>query len=101
MSFKLNKNTIKNIKVALSDGLVDAADVLERKAKSNAPKDSGELANSIDSAPMGDLKRRVGSDVEHAPYVEFGTINQAAQPFLRPAIKQSKDKMLRQFRRKI
>lgn len=101
MSFKINNQAIKNIKVALSDGLVDATDILEKKAKSNAPKDTGELANSIDSAPIGDLKRRVGTDVEYAPHVEFGTFKQAARPFLRPAVKQSRDKMLRQFKNKI
>lgn len=101
MSWKINRNAIKNIKVALSDGLVDATDVLEKKAKSNAPKDTGALAKSIDSEPIGDLEIRVGTDVKYASSVEYGTIHMTANPFLRPAIKESRDKMLRQFRNKL
>jgi len=32
----------------------------------------------------------IGTDVEYAPYVEFGTKRQAAQPYLRPAFDNQK-----------
>ena len=59
-------------------------------AQDNVAFDSGELHDSI-----GLLERSGGVDVVatagHAGFVEFGTINMAAQPFLRPAFRQHRD----------
>jgi HK97 gp10 family phage protein len=35
----------------------------------------------------GFLRLVVGSNVDYAPFVEFGTSRQAAQPYLRPAFR--------------
>lgn len=56
----------------------------EKYAKEITPVDTGRLRNSITHNVDGN-EVYVGSNVEYAPHVEYGTIKQKAQPFLRPA----------------
>lgn len=61
---------------------------IERLAKSNAPVDTGRLKGSITTNKSGkgsSYQVSIGTDVEYAPHVEFGTYKQSAQPFLHPA----------------
>lgn len=53
-------------------------------AKKLAPVDTGRLRNSI-THETDDNAAYIGTNVEYAPHVEFGTIHQKAQPYLRPA----------------
>lgn len=55
-------------------------------AKAKCPVDTGNLRNSIThvTAP-GEDAVYIGTNVEYAAYVEFGTSRTAAQPYLRPA----------------
>ena len=55
-----------------------------------APHDTGELRNSLRILEKGKDYIEVGSDVEHAVYVEFGTKYSRAQPYLRPALLRAK-----------
>jgi len=59
------------------------------KAKTLCPVDTGRLRSSI-SVEDGEDGRgyfvKVGTNVEYAPYVEFGTYQMPAQPYLRPAL---------------
>ena len=54
-----------------------ACAIVERAAKENAPKDTGELRRSISSRvevdANGDVTGLVFSPLEYAPYVEYGT----------------------------
>lgn len=71
-----------------------------RRAKRLAPVDTGRLRSSIVDEISRDsrgLVARVGTDVKYAARIEFGfsgkdslgrEYNQAAQPFLRPAVAQ-------------
>jgi HK97 gp10 family phage protein len=62
---------------------------VERVAKKLCPVDTGRLRASITHALGRDSQSvycDVGTDVVYAPYVEFGTSRQAAQPYLRPAL---------------
>ena len=62
---------------------------VDRAAKQNAPVDTGRLRSSITWRLGRDsqgLLGIVGTNVQYAPYVEFGTARQAAQPYLRPAL---------------
>ena len=82
---------------------------VEAQAKLLAPVDTGRLRGSIMLAAYGGQYRtspqgngseatdqiadpsepgevHVGTAVEYAPYVEYGTMNSFAQPFLRPAL---------------
>lgn len=57
---------------------------IERNAKINCPVDTGRLRTSI-SIEFGTLQAIIGTNVEYAPYVEYGTSKQSGKPFLRPA----------------
>lgn len=63
-----------------------------RKAKNNAPVDTGRLRASIsleeESMGNGLIRVLVGTNVDYARFVEFGTSNQPAQPYLRPALRE-------------
>lgn len=61
--------------------------VAERYAKGYAPVDTGRLRNSISHEIAQDEGAvYIGTNVEYAPYQEFGTRYQSGTPFLRPAI---------------
>jgi len=73
----------------LAEALNRKALKIVREAKQNAPVDTGRLRSSItaDLAKANNLQVRVGTNVEYADDVEFGTVNQPAQPYLRPAVR--------------
>lgn len=60
----------------------------ERYAKQELTKkravDTGRLRNSVSHAVKGD-SAYIGTNVEYAPYIEFGTYRMAERPYLRPA----------------
>lgn len=51
---------------------------------------TGALRNSISHAYDSD-KAYVGTNLEYAPYVEFGTVKMPARPFIRPAVENYMD----------
>lgn len=57
-------------------------------AKVLVPKDTGALARSIVAEPESPLSWVVGTNVEYAPFVEYGTYRTPAQPYLTPAAEQ-------------
>lgn len=57
--------------------------------KQLAPIDTGALQRSYKVNPVSDTTIQVGSDIDYAPFVEFGTVNQTSQPHLTPAFHQS------------
>lgn len=67
-----------------------AAQEVRTEAVQNCPVDTGRLRQSIGVQQVNPDHYRVGTNVEYAPYVEFGTRHQAAQPFLRPALEKVK-----------
>lgn len=60
----------------------------EALAKQACPVDTGRLRSSIHYDP-GNLSCTVGTNVNYAQYVEFGTYKMVAQPFLFPAFVQT------------
>lgn len=61
-------------------------------AKRQCPVDTGRLRSSLVEEMHRDdqgLYELIGTDVEYAPDVEFGTLKQQAQPFLRPALNEA------------
>ena len=56
----------------------------EKYAKEITPVQTGRLRNSITHEVDG-KEVFIGSNVEYAPHVEYGTIHQKAQPYLIPA----------------
>lgn len=43
----------------------------------------------------------VGTNVEYAPYVEYGTKRMKAQPYLRPALDDNRDRVLELYQREV
>lgn len=101
-----------------------ACAIVERKAKEKAPKDTGELRRSITSeveVNSGEVEGIVFTPLEYAPYVEYGTglfaeqggrkdvpwhyqddkgewhttSGQHPQPYMRPALTESREEILR------
>ena len=75
----------------LDKGMLKATLLVEREAKKGCPVDTARLRSSITSSVFheGLFKQvgKVGTDVEYASYVEFGTSRMSAQPFLFPALR--------------
>lgn len=72
----------------MGSAMEDIAEEIADKATSAAPRDTGALADSIEGGAVlegGTWKARVVAEVDYAAYVEFGTSDTPAQPFLRPA----------------
>ena len=104
-----------------------ACAIVERAAKQKAPKDTGALRRSITSKVEeidGTVTGVVYTPLEYAPYVEFGTglfaeeegrkdvpwnyqddegnwhstSGQKPQPYLRPALKENRETIIRLFK---
>ena len=83
---KINKNVVDDIKEKFDKYSMDIALEVEEEARRLCPKDSGRLANSIETRIKDDDTLSIGSDVPYAIIVEKGSRNQRAQPFLRSAL---------------
>jgi HK97 gp10 family phage protein len=98
-----------NAKAVLRRTLKEAGEPVARAARSLAPKDHGDLAESIDVSPklsgrQSKLHKKeaavemfigAGPSAAHAHLQEFGTgPGHVAQPFMRPAWDQNKAKVL-------
>lgn len=71
---------------------------LHKSAQRSAPVDSGHLKRSINLTLNG-LTVTVKPNADYAPYVEFGTRFQAAQPFLRPTYQKQREKFINDLKR--
>ena len=99
---KITKNRFPQIKRAIRKQVVNvvnetAEEVLDI-AKQLAPYKTGELRNSghLEFDSRNELQKVV-FDAPHAPFIEFGTSNMEAQPFLRPAIASVKSRRNRRL----
>lgn len=63
------------------EALTKAAKQLKADAQRDVPVRSGDLQRSI-RISAGKEFRRVGSNLRYAKFVELGTVNTAAQPYL-------------------
>ena len=70
----------------IANALEDIGKVAESNAKLVVPVNEGILKNSI-SHEVDSLTVYIGTNVEYARYVEFGTSRMVARPYLGPAIK--------------
>lgn len=82
------KDYSQDVKVAYEQARKRSLEIIgltaEKYAKEITPVDTGRLRNSITHA-VEDKAVYIGTNVEYAPHVEYGTVKQKAQPFLRPA----------------
>ena len=90
------RNTIRT-------ALRNAAKPVVAKAKAGAPVRTGALKRSIrssvkiDRAGLGTARIGFGRDQFYGGFFELGTSQQAAQPFLRPALAESEPEILGAF----
>lgn len=68
--------------------LQTGADIVDL-TKQITPVDTGNLKSSYGAVPVTSNEVHVGTFVEYAPFVEYGTSRMAAQPHLTPAFAQS------------
>jgi HK97 gp10 family phage protein len=66
----------------------------------HVPVLTGDLRNSIVTENINELKSRVLTNLEYAPYVEYGTRYQRPQPYLRPATEDAR-KPTREFAKEL
>lgn len=66
---------------------------MQAKAQQNAPVDTGTLKRSIGlEITDGGMSAEVEPTADYAPYVELGTRFMEAQPYLKPAFDEQKEK---------
>ncbi|MGX1902429.1 HK97-gp10 family putative phage morphogenesis protein [Thermolongibacillus altinsuensis] len=89
---------IQKMKQRREQTIKQIAVFLEAEVKLRAPVDTGRLRNSITHEVENSetqSKAYIGSNVEYAAATEFGVAskNIPAQPYLRPAIEENRDKI--------
>ena len=98
--FEPNKNLENILSKKITSSMLNAGEVLFNQTQRNAPEDTGELKKSgkIDKSKIGSYEIEIKYDADHAKSVEYGNRTQAANPFLRSALAESKDKVLKKFK---
>lgn len=96
------KKIIEQIRAKIPDALTVVGDFVTDEAKVRCPVLTGNLRGSINPALFSDIATkemgvRIGTPIEYAPYVEYGTSKQSAQPFLRPAVLDNLDRIDKLF----
>lgn len=94
--FRIGKDNTKEILKATDEAIYNALYIIGAKAAdyaaAKAPKDTGRLQNSLThEVSMIEKAVYVGSNVEYAPFVEYGHRTPSgktveAKPYLKPAI---------------
>jgi len=76
--------------------LEEAGVIVEGTAKRLAPVNTGNLRGSINRETFSD-RAEVGTNVEYAEYVEYGTRFMGEQPYLRPAIDENRRNLMKRL----
>lgn len=79
--------------VAVPTALNKAALLVVRRGKQKAPVDTGTLMGSIMKVDVSAAEVDVVAFADYSVYVEFGTWKMAAQPYMTPALDESKDQI--------
>lgn len=97
------RRKLRKIPVAVrkeaSMAIAEGAEQIAGGARARVPVDSGELAGSI-KVHLGDdgMSAVVEAAAEHAKFVEFGTRQTPARPFLLPAFEEAKPKIVAEIK---
>ncbi len=90
-------------RTSIEEALIKSALFVERDAKLNSPVDTGRLRASISHVEndfgTNNPSVEIGTNVEYAQAVEYGTSKKAAHPFLFPAFNSNKQKILKEIAR--
>lgn len=92
MALKSNLGIIAaGMEGAIDRGVETTANQIATLAQSYVPVDTGALRTSIEVFGAGGSMQRTveaGQSLDYAQFVEYGSANQAAQPFMTPAAEQ-------------
>lgn len=101
--FNSNRNEIvRRLRQAQERALKAVGVFVEGETINRSPVDTGRLRDSYTHEVNENANEVVvGTNVEYAPHVEFGTSRQEAQPHLRPAITQNQDRIEELIREEI
>lgn len=83
------QQAIDKMEIDGKKGLLRVGMRVQNAAREMCPVDTGRLRSSIQHKPGQDRNGfyvEVGTNVDYAAFVEFGTSRQRAQPYLRPAL---------------
>lgn len=79
--------------MSLESALNDVGELVLNNAIALVPIQTGNLMRSLGYKVIGD-EVHIGTDVEYAPYVEYGTWKQEAQPYLVPSVESNKEEII-------
>ncbi len=88
------KQAVSAINRARTIALTTAAIMVEGDATLRCPVDTGNLRGSLNHQVRGDTAK-IGTNVEYAPFPEYGTNRMTAKPYLRPALDNNREKIKR------
>lgn len=85
----------RDIRSGAAKALAEGAEAIAQSARERVAAQTdgtGELEDSIRVVTSSDgLSARVEATAPHAAHVEYGTVDQSAQPFLTPAVEENRD----------
>ena len=88
------RDAVRRMTLRAESDLVRLGTTVQNEARKLCPVDTGRLRSSIMASGLQHDSRgayvRVGTNVHYAGHVEFGTRYSPAQPYMRPALLQSK-----------
>ena len=84
---------------ALNQDLRDIVSELESEIKVRTPVDTGDLEASMTARETSLLKHEVATNVEYAPFIEFGTSRIAPRAMMRKGASEIERRGVGQFRR--
>ncbi len=98
--------SLPKLENAQKRSLILSAKLVAQRATNLAPILTGRLKRSITNSQPRQLGKAsfeidVGTNVEYAPFQEFGTKFMKAQPYLAPALKASRKDIVRIFTKNI
>lgn len=85
-------DSIKEIDI--SQGLLGAGYILQKKSQELCPVDTGFLRNSASTEIINPKLVEMSFSAGYASYVEFGTAKWSGKPYVRPAIESERDSMV-------
>jgi HK97 gp10 family phage protein len=96
---EMRADIVKSIQRGPASGITYEKYKPRRTHTASAPgqppmSDTARLANSITFDRLGDLTASVGSELNYAPWLEYGTSRMAARPFFRPAVERMRPKYI-------
>ena len=89
----------KDFDIATIKALTESAILVEGKAVEKVNVDTGTLKQSI-TRVVQKIRAFVGTPIEYAPYIEFGTRFSKAFPFLRPSFFSSTKQIIAFFKKR-